>query len=222
MGRSGKIIHNRLASLPGQVGMNPQDKPASSFGRDKEALALIALQQHITTPFIHTHLPFEQAAVEIVKYYMAINRRTDHEMEGWIEEGLFTQEYCADPANDIWINIGELPEENRMALSIIAASNPHYLRPRKLSPLEVISPALAHNIRLSPEAEADCLYEDCRRDCGVTNNTFTFEDKEYGVGKFRYIAEYQDRNGFRRSLPNDSEWQIVINPFNPERGKRVS
>jgi hypothetical protein len=105
----GKIIHNRLASLPGQVGMNPQDKPAASFGRDKEAQELIALQQHLTTPLHHTHLSFADGAYEIVKTYMEINRRCDHEMEGWIEEGLFTQEYCADPANDIWINIGDLP-----------------------------------------------------------------------------------------------------------------
>jgi len=214
----GKIIHNRLASLPGQVGMNPQDKPASSFGRDKEALELIALQQHLTEPLHHTHLTFEQGAMEIVKSYMLLNRRTDHEMEGWIEEGLFTQEYCADPAQDIWINIGELPEESRQALAIISASNPQFLRPRKLSPLEVISPALPHNIRLSPEAEADCLFEDCRRDCGVTNGKFTFEDKDYGIGQFRFFAEYQERNGFRRILPNGTEAQLVVNPFNPERG----
>lgn len=214
----GKIIHNRLASLPGQIGMNPQDKPASSFGRDNEAMELIALQQHLGQPLIHTHLTFEQGAHEIVKAYMALNRRWDHEMEGWIEEGLFTQEYCADPANDIWINIGELPEEHRQAITIISASNPHYLRPRKLTSLEVISPALPHNIRLSPEAEADCLYEDCRRDCGVTNGTFTFEDKDYGIGKFRFFAEYQERNGFWKKLPNDSEAQLVVNPFNPERG----
>jgi hypothetical protein len=214
----GKIIHNRLASLPGQVGMNPKDKPASSTGRDKEAEQLIALQRHIATPLHHTHLTFEQGAFEVVKTYMEINRRTEHEMEGWLEEGLFTQEYCADPTNDIWINIGELPDESRQAITIISASNPQFLRPRKLSPLEVISPALPHNIRLSPEAEADCLYEDCRRDCGVTNGKFSFEDKDYGVGKFRYIAEYKDRNGFTRLLPNDSEAQLVINPFNPERG----
>lgn len=215
---TGKIIHNRLASLPGQVGMNPQDKPSSAFGRDRETKDLIALQAHIAQPLHLTHLTFDQAAFEVVKTYMEINRRSEHEMESWIEEGLFTQEYCADPYNDVWINIGDLPAENRQAIAIIAAANPHALRPRRLTPLEVISPHLPHNLKLSPEAEADCLYEDCRREIGVSAGLLTFQDKDLGPGKFRYVAEYQDRNGFRRSLPNDSEVQLVINPFNPDRG----
>lgn len=214
----GKIIHNRLASLPGQVGMNPQDKPSASFGRDKEALQLIALQQHLSQPLSMTHLTFEQAALEVVKEYMSINRRSDHDMEGWIEEQLFTQEYCADPHNDIWIDVGKLPDIQRQALAIIASANPDSLRPRRLSPAEVLTPHLPHNIRLSPEAEADCLYEDARRTKSVTSGHLAFEDKDIGPGVFRYIAEYQDRNGFRRSLANDTEVQIVVNSFNPDRG----
>lgn len=215
----GKIIHNRLASLPGQLGMNPDDKPSSSFGRDKEARDLLALQQHLSQPLHLTHLTFDQAAYEVVSAYMEINRRTEHAMEGWIEEGLYTQEYLADPYNDTWIDLSTLPDVNRQALRIIAQANPHSLRPRKLSPHEVISPALEHNIRLSPEAEADCLYEDARRSVTVTAGHLAFEDKDcFGPGTFRYIAEYQDRCGFNRTLPNDSQIQLVINPFNPERG----
>lgn len=214
----GKIIHNRLASLPGQIGMNPQDKPSASFGRDKEALQLIALQQHVAQPLHMTHLTFEQAALEVVREYMSINRRTDHEMEGWIEEQLYTQEYCADPQQDIWIDVGKLPDVQRQALAIIASANPDSLRPRKLSASEVLTPHLPHNIRLSPEAEADCLYEDARRTKEVIAGHISFEDKDIGPGTFRYIAEYQDRCGFRRAMPNDSEVQIVVNSFNPDRG----
>lgn len=214
----GKLIHNRLANLPGQIGMNPEDRPAYATGRDKETEDLLALQAHLTEPLNLSHLPFEQAAFLVIQEYMRINRRHDHEMEGWMEDNLYTQEYCVDPANDHWIDIRHLPEANRQALAIIAAANPHSLRPRRLSPYEVIAPALPHNLRLSPEAEADCLYDDCRREIGVTGGFFAFEDKDMGPGKFRYVAEYQDRNGFRRSCPNDSEAQLVINPFNPERG----
>jgi hypothetical protein len=213
----GKLIHNRLADLPGQIGMHPADRPASSFGRDKETMDLLALQQHIPTPLNLTHMPFEHAAYVVVQRYMDINRRHDHDMEGWIEEGLYTQEYHADPARDLWINIGDLPESSRQAITIIAASNPDSLRPRRLSPHEVIAPALPHNIRLCPEAEADCLYEDARRTLAVTNGHLSFQDKDYGPGTYRYIAEYQGRDGFRRLLPNDEEVQLVCNPFNPER-----
>lgn len=213
----GKIIHNRLASLPGQIGMNPEDKPSSAFGRDREANELIALQRHLSTPLHLTHLTFADAAFEIVKTYMEINRRTDHAMEGWIEEGLYTQEYCVDPHNDTWINIGDLPDEQRQAVAIIAGINPHSLRPRRLSPLEVIKPHLPQNIKLSPEAEADCLYDDTRRDVGVTDRHITFEDKDLGPGKFRFFAEYQDRAGFTRTIPNGEEVQLVIQPFDPDR-----
>lgn len=213
----GKLIHNRLAHLPGQVGMNPADLPASAFGRNKEAETLLALQQHVATPLKLTHLTFEAAAFEVVKTYMEINRDPEHDMEGWMEEGLFTQEYHADPANDIWVDIGKLPEENRQALAIIAAASPHLIRPRRLSRLEVISPALQHNIRLSPEAEADCLYEDCVRDMTVAGGHLSFKDAEMGPETFRYFPTYQDRSGFQRLLPTGSEWKVVVNPFNPER-----
>lgn len=213
----GKIIHNSLAHLPGQVGMNPQDKPASSFGRDKEARDLIRLQTHLTTDLTLTHLTFDQAAFAIYQKYDQINKRTQHAIEGYIEEGLFTQEYLADPANDTWIDIGTLPEIHRQALAIIAAAHPEHLRPRLLSPWEVLTPHLPNNIRLTPEAEADCLYEDTRRNIFVKNGHITFQDATLGPGKFRYIAEYQDPNGFHRSLPHESEIQFVMNPFNPER-----
>jgi hypothetical protein len=213
----GKIIHNRLAALPGQVGMNPEDKPSSSFGRDKETLDLIRLQAHLTENLQLNHLKFEDAAFAIIQTYDQINKRTEHSIEGYLEEGLFTQEYLADPANNVWIDIGTLPEVHRQALSIIAAAHPDHLRPRLLSPWEVITPHLSKNIRLSPEAEADCLYEDTRRDVQVKAGHITFQDATLGPGKFRYIAQYQDPNGFRRSLPHESEVQFVLNPFNPER-----
>lgn len=216
----GKIIHNRLASLPGQVGMNPTDKPSSSFGRDAETLSLLQLQGLITggEGLQLSHLTFEQGVQRIYQVYAMINDRVDHRNESWEEEGLITTEFLTDPANDAWLNLSMMPEAQRSAIAQVSAHCPHLFRIRNQSPAEVLQPALAHTIKLSPQAEADCLYDDCKRDVVVSKGHLSFQDAEMGLGTFRYKARYQGVDGFPRQIPNDESVTIVVNPFNPDRG----
>jgi hypothetical protein len=213
----GKIYHNRLASLPGQLGMNPDDMPAYMVGMRKETQMLLEAQGHLNTQLITSHLTFDHVVQHIYHKVAAINGRTEHNIEGWLEEGLVTTEYLADPHNDVWLNICTLPPEQQAAFRIIAQHSPHNFRPRQLSPYEVWTPGSQHFIRLSLAAEADCLYEYARREIAVSTGYFEFKDADLGIGKFRYRAQYQDPHGMRKYLPNDAGYQLVINPFNPER-----
>ncbi len=214
---SGKLYHNMLASLPGQLGMNPADMPAYLTGMRKQTEDILLAQGKLSESLILSHLRFEEYIHIAYDRIARINNRTQHNIEGWLELGLVTTEYLADPTEDRWINIATLPDEQQAAFQIIAAHSPHNFRPRKLSPYEVWTPAAANFIKLSPAAEADCLYEYARRTQPVNAGYFEFQDKDMGLGKFRYRAQYQDHTGNRQYLPNDVEYHLVINPFNPER-----
>jgi hypothetical protein len=110
-----------------------------------------------------------------------------------------------------------MPETQRSAIAQVSAHCPHLFRIRNQSPAEVLQPALAHTIKLSPQAEADCLYDDCKRDVVVSKGHISFQDAEIGLGTFRYKARYQGLDGFPRQIPNDEAITVVVNPFNPER-----
>ena len=206
-----------LASIPGQLGMNRDDAPAYLHGMRKETKDLLLAQGRLTEKLATSHMRFEDYVFLVHSRILHINQRTEHNIEGWLEEGLTTIEYLADALNDRWINIAEQPKEQQVALQIIAQYSPHNFRPRKLSPYEVWTPAAKDFIRLSPIAEADCLYEYARREEAVKAGYFDFQDKDMGIGRFRYRSQYQDRYGMIQYLPNDVSFNLVINPFNPER-----
>ncbi|MEI7912756.1 MAG: hypothetical protein WCK77_24275 [Verrucomicrobiota bacterium] len=215
----GKLIHNRLAGLPGQQGIDYAHKPASFAGRNKESLGLLELQGLIQggENLQLSHLTFAQGVAAILQAYDIIRDRHDHDIEGWLEENLITQDFLADPLRDIWVPLADLDEVNRNALVIISRHNPDLIRTRRMSPREVIAPHLGGTLKLSHEAEADCLFDDCKRAETVTAGLIAFKDADMGTGTFRYKAAYQGRDGFKRHLANGEPLLVVVNPFIPER-----
>jgi hypothetical protein len=213
----GKIIHNRLAALPGQLGMNPATMPAGTHGMQKDTELLIKLSGIIGTPIPTAHLKWEDVIQQIYYAYDLINRRTEHDIEGYEEEGLIIPEFHADPHNDVWINLTELDPTRRAAMEIIRHSMPHLFRIRRMSPAEVWHRDSAQLIKLMPEAEADCLYDLNRRTETANHGVISFRDAEQGLGTFRYFATYQSPDGFRRTIHNGDDIDVVINPFRPER-----
>ena len=211
----GKIIHNYLAALPGQTGMNPANMPASADGRNKETSMLLALQGMVPNLQL-SHLTFDQGVRAICHVYDLINNRWDHDNEGWIEENLVTQDYLIDQMTDSWLPLMNVPSDQRGAFEIIAQHNPNLLRTRLMTPLEVIQPALKGTVKLSREAMFDCIYDDCRRVETVESGLVQFKDKDMGPGTFRYKACYQGRDGFMKTIPNGETLHFVVNPFYPE------
>jgi hypothetical protein len=211
----GKIIHNYLAALPGQTGMNPDDQPASIHGRNQETMQLLSLQGMVKGLQL-SHQTFEEGVRAICHVNDLINRRWDHDNEGWVEENLITQDFLADPSTETWLPLANIPADQRGAFQIIAMHSPNLLRTRRMTPLEVITPALQHTIKLTPEAMFDCIYEDVRRVETVNSGLLEFRDKDIGPGVFRYKAQYQGRDGFTKYLQNSEVVHLVVNPFHPE------
>jgi hypothetical protein len=215
----GGFLHNLLGGLMGQSGSSPADKPASHVGREIETKTLMALQGFVDRPLAMAHHTFEQVCQAVFKTYEIANTRYDHHCEGWMEEQLVIDEFCADKAADLWIPITSLSAERRAALAILAGSLGDMLRPRPMSPAEVMTPALSEFIRLTPAAIADCIYEDVRRKVTITGAEATFQDlQNYGPGSYRYPATFQRADGFARTLPNGEELWLVVHPALPEIG----
>lgn len=213
----GKIIHNRLAALPGQLGSDPASMPSGTHGMQRDTEMMLKLSGIIGSPLPTAHHLWEDVIQQIYYAYDWINRRTEHDIEGYEEEGLIVPEFHADPHNDIWINLCELDPTRRAAMEIIRGSMPHLYRIRRMSPFEVYQRDSSQLIRLCPEAEADCLYDYNRRTETVNKGVVAFRDAEQGIGEFRYFAAYQSPDGFRRTIHNGEEVDVVINPFRPER-----
>jgi hypothetical protein len=215
----GGFLHNLLGGLAGQSGSSPADEPASHVGREAETRALLALQGVIGRPLTLAHHTFDQVCAAIFKAYEIANTRIDHQCEGWLEENLVTDEFCVDPAADLWLPVSKLDPQRRAALAILGDSLGNLIRPRLMSAAEVMDPALKGFLRLSHEAIADCIYEDVRRKVTITEREASFRDlANYGPGTYRYPASFQRPDGFPRTLPDGEQLWLVVHPAMPDTG----
>lgn len=211
----GKLIHNYLAAVAGQTGMDRDHTPAGEFGRDRETLALAQLQGLTRGDFKYSHLTYEQGVKLIYHATDLINGRHNHNNEGWLEENLITQDLLVNEQQDIWMPAAGT---DPAYLAHLAETSPHRLRTRRMSSTEVITPYFESNIKLTWEAVADCIYHDCRRLVTVDAARLSFQDKDYGHGMFRYPASYQRRDGFTHYLETGEQVYLAVNPFDTETG----
>lgn len=140
----GKLLHNKLATLPGQVGTGVDARPEEIHGRLKENAALIKAYSNLPEAkrkeLEFGILSYEQASELIFKYYGEVNSRTAHDLEGWEELG-----YCVTevriPGGSEWVKLEDvLKNMNAREAEIfraMAAANSEMTRKRKLSPQEV-------------------------------------------------------------------------------------
>jgi hypothetical protein len=217
----GKLIHNALAGLPGQCGMNYEDAPASLAGRTAEANLLLAISAAVPELREKLALGFidlTDAVHAVNETYERLNCRTDHEMEGWAELGLIIQEFCANRNTDTWLPLEAaaegLSESERHLFGLAIRSNPFLCRQRRLSPAEVILVTAPRLIRLPHEAIPDLLGADYGQCKTVNGGLIRFTVP--GIGKLRYRAIYQDASGFRRRVENGAEVLAHLNPWKPE------
>lgn len=220
---AGRLIHSRLSDLPGQIGMDRNDRPSSDYGRERDTLVLTALEPHLPAEAFAQlqlgHISFQTAIDLVYRAYAAINARHDHNLEGWEALGFVIEQFRA--SDQIWMPLSraaELPESQRTALSCALALDPqNMLRRHRLSPAEALATATTPNITLCAEAEADMLLADCGTLRTAANGLFSFQSSDLGPEKIRFLANYQDSGGFMRQIPNGEHAILVVNPFRPHR-----
>jgi hypothetical protein len=145
-----------------------------------------------------------------------INRRTDHELEGWLEAGLTTIDFQL-PLSTINSQLSTLSQSAFLALppdkqsAIQAMATPV---PRKLSPREVFDAGRKSLVRFRPEQTAALLLGSTLNSQPSTGREVTvgndhlieFEDKAISPSPLRFLAHH---------FPPGDKFRAVINPMNP-------
>lgn len=216
----GKLIHNQTAFLPGQVGMNRDNLPASHDGRDRENETMLAICSHL--PQLRDQLQFgflwfKDAVFAVNEIYGLLNCRDDHQIEGWAEIGGVVDMFRFSTQSDDWRPLSEvsaLPENERFALSMMLRLDPGLRQPRTLSPAQMLLSHGTRLLRLPDEALPDLLGQRFGQTIPVAGGLIKFAQP--GLGKLRFKAKYQDGDGFIRRLENGQSVLAHLNPWKPD------
>ena len=203
------LVHNETADtllIPGQTGSNARlNCPEDLAGRDKhnnrllKAMATLPPEQaaKLRLPF----LEYREAFAVVSEILEQINRRQDHDLEGWIEAGLISKEIRFDPEMP-WIPLERLAHlsSEQQAIAMEAAET----RVIKHSPRQVFNAGKTTLRRLPPEAIAMVLGPKCGREVRVDRGLIEFQDQWVGPGRLRFDAP-QFRDG--------EKYRAVLNPM---------
>lgn len=216
----GKLIHNQTAHLPGQVGMNRDNLPASHAGRDRENETMLAIASQL--PQLRDQLQFgflwlKDAVFAVNEIYGILNTRDDHQIEGWADCGGVVDMFRFSTQSDDWRPFSEvagLPEKERFALSMMLKLDPGLKQPRTLSPAQMLLSHGTRLLRLPDEAIPDLLGPRFGQTLPVAGGLIKFSQP--GLGKLRFKAIYQDSEGFRRRVENGDSVLAHLNPWKPD------
>ena len=216
------LVHNELAALPGQMGKDRDSSPEELHGREKHNNALIRAMAALPAERVDLlRLPFleyNQFASIVTEIYRLIDRRTEHDLEGWIEAGFVENEFRLDeqfPWQPLSAMLA-LPPEKQTAIEALI-ERPGLSRTRRLSPWEVWSRNCAELVKLPGWIVPELLGPDYGCERRLKKNTlFEFEDRELGPGTHRYEGILTKPDGTQELLKPDEAYFTHVNPFNPE------
>jgi hypothetical protein len=217
------MIDNAFAALPAQVGKDRLHAPEQMHGIERQAVDLIKAMETLSPeraallrlPTL-TWKEFLDRAIDIFKQ---IERRTDHELEGWEKCGFVAKEWRMDRSLP-WLPLGALDKlesgPRSVALALIQA-DAALTRVRKMSPAEVVAEH-KHGLQKVPAESIPALVglerlEEMGREIRVNKGLVTISGRELGPDEIHYLAVGQD--GMR--LPNGEKFLGLVNPHNPDR-----
>lgn len=216
------LVHNETAALPGQMGLSRDSAPEDLHGRDRANTLLVAACKTLAPERAALlRFPF----VEFVRFreileaiYMAINTRTDHDLEGWEAAGLLTQEFRLHLSDKRWLpaaHLDQVSDEQRASVMALI-ERPGYTRCRKLSPLEVWNMGRRNLVRIPWHVVPSILTRELSDDRKVgRDGLFTFEDRELGPDVHRYLARARNTEGRDVLLDRNETYLTFVNPFDP-------
>jgi hypothetical protein len=211
------LIHNELAALPGQTGLDYTHLPETTAGEvraNQELLKAVAVLAQ-TNPdraallqlsLLQYHSQFLPLLGDV---YETINRRNWHELEGWHACGFVVPEL-----NDAgqWVAPEALPPAKREALLALARIDRGYSREIRLSPRQVFTRGAGQLERIPAFVVAEILGNDFAREERCANSYFEFADSEIAPEPLRFESRITDPEGNERELPAD-KYQVFVNPF---------
>jgi len=183
-----------MAALPAATGKD-RTPPEPLTGLDAYDRQLLAAYEML--PLERRHLlqfpvlAWHEFCELALHFYNAIDARTDHDLEGWLQLGHLAHEYRL-ALDAPWRQCNELlamSPEQRAAIHALLGARPEFTRIRKLSPREVWT---AHKHELTKVSDAllpTLLGPPHARELTVTNDGYlTLEDHELSPEPLLYLA----------------------------------
>jgi hypothetical protein len=203
------LIHNEMGFLPAQTG---HDRTEPEFlgviERDQEKLWQLAKRLPPAAVKLLRHRTFEwhsQLVPMVAAVLDTINRREDHELEGWAELGFLTRQYRLMPESNEWVNesrLLDLAPATRSAFLAQADADARCWMPKRLSPHDVFEMGRAQGEDLAQPRQV--------HDDGV----FSFEDREVAPAEMHFEGRVLCPNGREMELQWGETYEAVVNPFN--------
>lgn len=216
------LIHNELAALPGQTGKDRQSQKESTFGMVRYQERLLAwaasmpeeLTRHLRHPLLDYHCEFLPLLNHL--YAVAINGRTDHDLEGWAELGRIVTRYTLAPGTGTWLDMEDIPAETRALVTSAAAADPaRWTRRHRMSPGEVWQGRGVLE-RASHALICDMLGPDCATPRKVEGSYIAFEDAEVSPSELIYEARVLTPEGREKELRRGEKYACFANPYDPK------
>lgn len=165
----GNLIHNEMAALPGQTGLDRDHRPEQLHGllkrNDALLIALAQLPPERAAMLRWPLLTIQQFRVIAAEIYARINARTDHDLEGW--------------------DMMHVPDRRTGLM-------------RRLSPAEVWQRGSRQLTRLRPEAVAAILVRDNGIELTTRRGMLELTNGEISGDPLRFDARYlTDREKYR-------------------------
>lgn len=223
------LIHNQTGFQLAQTGHN-RDAPEFLGVLEREHEDLFRLTQHLPpevksllrhrTPEYHTQgVPLVRGLME------GINKRDDHNLEGWLELGFMSKRYRLMPGSAEWVPEGALmalPAPVRTAYLTMADTDARCWERKKLSPYDVyeMGQQSGELVKVPDSVIAEILYEDLAQpkrvhDEGAYSGLFSWQDQDLAVSELLFEGHVTTPEGREMPLSWGETYEVVLNPFDP-------
>jgi hypothetical protein len=212
------LLHNELASLPGQTGLSVDRRPEELAGLLDYETALAragsVLPAECAANLHHPLLDFHQFLPLLADAMALINGRFDHNLEGWAECGHVITEHRLSADSADWLSparVLALPANIREPLIAAATRDARLVRQRPLAPSEVWAAGRANLIRLPRWVATEILGPEFARELKCHKGYFEFQDAALSPSPLRYESRVADDQGRETELRPDT-YQCYANP----------
>lgn len=170
-------------------------------------------------------LTFAELAQESARVTGEINRREDHALEGWQEQGFVSAEWTQDPASGMWGSMDAIADNPAM-LAYVAALPETHRRIRRWSPLEAwnrTTATLGNQPTKFTDEQVAMLLSLCKgqhicRPVSRNGGFFYWKNHSMWSDATEYIFEARFTNtaGWQQEVPADAKGlKGVVNPMDP-------
>ena len=220
------LFRNYCCALPANTGLNPKMSPEENYGLTKYNNMLLRAMDNmppqrsalLMLPALNWH-QFVPLANQIREL---INRRIDHNLEGWEELGRIAQEVRLHQQDDRWLSLADIakmenPQAQALALSLM--DQPGYSRSRQLSPHEAFDQGRNSTglTKLSPRLWNVIMPAEFAHTVKVNDkHEIIIRDREVSPSPLVYIAHVRTARGREEIIPAGETVRVYCNPYRPE------